>query len=71
MGGTQGEVFRVRAEGSELNSIHEQLEEARRLAKDAQAKRDHEKEAFQTDRESLLRYLEQSRDEEIIEFSLG
>ena len=64
----KGKSSELELRGSKLNSIHEQLEETRCLAKDAQAKRDHEKEAFQTGREGLLHDLEQARAEEIIEF---
>jgi len=50
----KGKSSELEQRGSELNSVQDQLEEARRLSKDAQAKRDQEKEAFQTDREGLL-----------------
>ena len=60
MGGTQRESLELEQKGSELNSVQEELKEARWLAKDAQAKRDHEKEVFQIEREGLLRDLEQA-----------
>ena len=73
----KGKSSKLEQRGSELNSVQEQIGEARRLAEDTQAKRDHEKEAFQMEREGLLRDVEQARagkvetQRKIIEFRGG
>ena len=51
-------LLKLTQKDSELQSIRDKLAEARRMAKDAQAKCDHEKEAFQVEKEALLRDLE-------------
>jgi len=57
----KGKSLELEQKASELHCG--QLMEARRLAKDAQADCDHEKEAFQMEKENLLCDLEQVRAE--------
>jgi len=50
---------------SELQSTWKELEEARRLVADAQAKRDRERVAFQIEKEGLLHDLNQAHAGEV------
>ena len=61
----KGKSSKLEQRSSELKSVQEQLEEARRLAKDAHAKKDNEKKVFQTERKGLLRDLERAWAKEV------
>ena len=61
----KGKSLELTQKDSELQSVRDEMANARHMVKDAQAERDHEKEAFQVEKEDLICDLEQARAGEV------